>query len=113
MHFREGTSCFSLEWDNDWSGVGGDNRPVNTMHFREGTSCFSLKWKNDWWGLGYVKHYWFLNVVTLRVPLACDYYHRVLVAEQGGEHIDYQVLVVLYHQYYFPNLIDGWNLVQG
>ena len=28
---------------------GGDNRPVNPVHFREGTSCFSLKWKNDWW----------------------------------------------------------------
>ena len=36
-----------------------------------------------------VKHYWFLLIVlTLRVSLACDYYHRVLVAEQGGEHID-------------------------
>ena len=49
MHFRKGTSCFSLKLDNDTSGEGGDNRPVNPMHVREGTSCFSLKWKNDWW----------------------------------------------------------------
>ena len=48
MHFRKGTSCFSLKWDNDWSGRG-DNHPVNPMHFSEGTSCFSLKWKKDWW----------------------------------------------------------------
>ena len=25
MHFGEGTSCFSLEWDNDWSDWGGVN----------------------------------------------------------------------------------------
>ena len=28
------------------------NRPVSPMHFREGTSCLSMKWNNDWWGLG-------------------------------------------------------------
>ena len=55
MHFGEGTSCFSLKWDNDWSGWRGggeDSRPVNPMRFGEGTSCLSLKRDNDWsdWG---------------------------------------------------------------
>ena len=36
-----------------------------------------------------MKHYWWLLIVfILRVSLACDDYHRVLVTEQGGEHID-------------------------
>ena len=29
---------------------GEGSRPVNPMPFREGTSCFSLKWDNDWLG---------------------------------------------------------------
>ena len=53
MHFRKGTSCFSLKWDNDWSGRGGNNRPVNPMHFGEDSSCFSLNWKNDGWSMEY------------------------------------------------------------
>ena len=50
-----------------------------------------------------MKYYrWLLIVWTLRVSLACDYYHR------GA----YGRLAVLYHQYHFPNLMDGWNLVR-
>ena len=40
------------------------NRPVNPTHFKEGTSCLSLKWKNDWWGLGYAQFGEALMVVT-------------------------------------------------
>ena len=31
------------------------NRLVSPMHFRGGTSFFSLKWKNGWWGLGHAQ----------------------------------------------------------
>ena len=66
--------------------------PVNPMHFREGTTCLSLSGIMIGGVRGMhnmiVKHYWLLVALILRVPLACDYYHRVLVAEQGGEHID-------------------------
>ena len=24
IHLRDGTKCYWLKWDNDWSGVGGE-----------------------------------------------------------------------------------------
>ena len=57
-----------------------------------------------------MKYYrWLLIVWTLRVSLACDDHRRVAVAEQQGEHVDD---LLYYHQYYFPNLMDGLNLVR-
>ena len=49
--------------------------------------------KNDWWGLGHAQFdcealLVITNLLSLWVSLACDYYHRVLLAQQGGEHID-------------------------
>ena len=44
-----------------------------------------------------------------RAYLVCDYVHRVLVAEQRGEHIDDQLSC---HKYYCSNVTDGSNLVR-
>ena len=41
----------------------GDSRPVNPMHFREGTSCLSLNWNSDSWIKGValvVEHCWWI-----------------------------------------------------
>ena len=71
-------------------------RKFQTAQQIQRTSKRVLKRKNDWRGLGRIwgmhnlmKHNWWLLVVLiLRVSLACDYYHSVLVAERRGELID-------------------------
>ena len=67
------------------------NRPVNPMHLKEGISCFSMKWNNDWWGKGrahFDTEPLLVPNCTDFAVISRDYCHRVLVAEQGGERND-------------------------
>ena len=75
------------------------NRPVNPMQFREGTSYFSLEWNNDRWGEGHapliVKHYWWLLICRLwgyllLVIIATTYWLK----NRGGSILSYLTSII-------------------
>ena len=94
--------CRNVASNSAWRGC---TRPTGPMHSREGNSCFSLKWDNDWlgawahrvrcgsdrtiggvWSMNKLMiYYWWLRIVLiLRVSLVCDCRYRVVVVDQGG-----------------------------
>ena len=75
------------------------NRPVNPMQFREGTSYFSLEWNNDRWGEGHapliVKHYWWSLICRLwgyllLVIIATTYWLK----NRGGSILSYLTSII-------------------
>ena len=114
MHFREGTSC------SRWGGRSicgirwGNFKPP-----RKSNALQRGRWSETmiggFWGMhSLMKHYWWLlrNCIDF-AGISCLWLLRSCTGcrtgrgSQGGEHVDGYV-----DRYYFPSLMDGWNLVR-